>query len=230
MRKEERETWIRRKKAITAVIAFINADLTPLAPRDRIEVFQTLHAALSAVRELDPALLAFDKRWIRQEAKTLTHLQNSWKESLNHLLDLLKERWRLEFTPRSEVLTWNEGGDNRFHCKDSLQQVFKGTYETLRVTARRAPEHWSGGSSKSIDLEEFIAKEKENTCSLDFPFGADSFFRALAGFPTTALMRCPNCQRIFFNASRRVKEYCSARCQKTASVKRVYARKKKGGR
>ena len=54
-----------------------------------------------------------------------------------------------------------------------------------------------------------------------------NLFEALDGLNSSAVMKCPTCGRIFVNASRRKKKYCSQKCQNAAGVQR-YRDKKKG--
>lgn len=58
-----------------------------------------------------------------------------------------------------------------------------------------------------------------------FPIGAANFMEALNDLPTSSLLKCPLCGKIFFNSSKRKKVYCSKRCQNTAGVQRLRERK-----
>lgn len=48
-----------------------------------------------------------------------------------------------------------------------------------------------------------------------------SFFKSIDGFSTDSIKRCQLCNSIFFNSAKRIKLYCSPKCQNTAAVKRL---------
>ena len=46
------------------------------------------------------------------------------------------------------------------------------------------------------------------------------FLESLSDFPQTSLFRCPRCEKISFNPTKRKKTYCSKDCQNSAGVER----------
>ena len=76
----------------------------------------------------------------------------------------------------------------------------------------------------SKNLEIRVNKPSQN--AIHVHWGVVNFFEALKGFPTSSLSRCPHCENVFFNPTKRKKIYCSPRCQNTAGVQRVRKKQK----
>ena len=53
------------------------------------------------------------------------------------------------------------------------------------------------------------------------PPGADIFMKLISGLSVGALLRCPNCEKVFLNVSKRKMIYCSGNCRAYASIKRT---------
>lgn len=65
--------------------------------------------------------------------------------------------------------------------------------------------------------------EKEETQEVLFPFF--KFIQSLHGFSRNSLIKCPECDRIFFNPSKRAMKYCSPKCRSNAGVQRFREKK-----
>ena len=65
--------------------------------------------------------------------------------------------------------------------------------------------------------------EKEETQKVSFPFF--KFIQSLHGFSRNSLIKCPMCNKIFFNPSKRVMKYCSPKCRSNAGVQRFREKK-----
>jgi hypothetical protein len=85
---------------------------------------------------------------------------------------------------------------------------------------------------KEIEIEIWDPHEDERDNPLDRKQMNRAFltlFKKLDGFSIESIRRCPQCNRLFFNASKRSKTYCSSRCQNTAAVTRLRKREGKSG-
>lgn len=139
-------------------------------------------------------------------------VQKQWTNFFDWLYELLdsEEDWQINLERpairKVDVKIGSKAQNGRLSCT-----------ATLRSTTRDV----TGSYGKLIN-------GTNKTQRIVLPAGVDIFLQAARGYPSNSFLICPNCKRKFFNPSKkRLMKYCSSSCQKTASVKRVYAKRKK---
>jgi hypothetical protein len=135
--------------------------------------------------------------------------QKQWQGFISWLYGILSHNDDYEITLQRELsLKTNvKIGSPRLDGRISAQSEYHPHVDDILARYRR----WSHDAINEINL----------------PAGADIFLQAAKGFSSKSFLICPNCHKHFFNPSaKRIVKYCSSACQKTASVKRVYAKRK----
>lgn len=154
-----------------------------------------------------------DKDWHGTKA-----MQLLWRTSL---------QWLLSYTDREEALvaaiyydaprcfTWTSSSGSDF--AGFVHPHFQGYPLNARIYEEKELNDFRfyGGRQDDLPYRE-----------MTFPPGFIGFIDALSGFPRRSLKRCLRCEKIFFAPTNLKKQYCSAYCQKVASVYRSRDKKK----
>jgi len=187
---------------IGVFIEFCQSDLTNPSPKEKIDCIIMLQEFLFRPYFAFPnALEPTDEEWLE-----VLSVQQELLDFLNWMTDNLEEKWELHFMAPS-TLEWagGKGPDSVFRRRPS--------------TVRRLLE-------RKLRIRFFSETGKPGSESNSVPWGVMNFFEALEGLSTSSLARCPHCEKIFFNPTKRKKIYCSPLCQNTAGVQRLRKKRK----
>lgn len=198
--KEVKLSRERRISTINDFLQFADADLEAPLPPDAYYV-------ISRVLSLSPPLNdSLSDSWLY----IVRENQAEWRTKLNWLVDHLDKGLLLYLTAPVNF-SWGPREDDPFIYGPPYGLSFQYHFEALV-------------------FEQPVAAGSEPIERVQMPFYVIMLFEALHVFPKTALLRCPHCQRVFFNPTRRKKKYCSLRCQNTAAVQRLRDDGKKDGK
>ena len=201
-----------KAETISAVVDFVNEDLEGL-PRHALVEWR---AKLIGLLIPDEAwLLGFAGKHNELAAENvlgeLLDYQAKWKAALSWLVDHLGEEWQLEIKT-TLIFTWGTGDDATFYFGPGYVGM-----EALHVTAYNV----GVVKGKVFWGEDKPEYPKE---ALTFPAGGQAFLAALDGYRKTSLKTCMECGRIFFNPTKRRRDYCNAVCQNKAGTRRYRER------
>jgi hypothetical protein len=133
------------------------------------------------------------------DLKVLGHLQKETLRSLEWIVDRLNDDLHLEFDIEHSFMWGSSFAYGSFLGRKIIKAtILKGSGAMM---GRRVGE-------------------------IEFPAYFREFFRGIDGFPKSALKRCVRCRTIFFNPTKRPKNYCSQQCQHAEAVKRIRTRQK----
>jgi len=173
---------------------------------DVIGGWTSVRARMSKMEEILGRYPLSDKEW-----NDLIAFQKAWGDALNWIVDRTKAPWQLELNI-PVIFCWGgdelDGGDHFVYGPSPFNEDIEVVAEAYDLTSIPGKVFYG-------ELPENHKEEKK------FPKGALSFFGALSGFPASSLLRCPHCENVFFNPTKRKRVYCSPSCQKTAGVRRV---------
>jgi hypothetical protein len=147
-------------------------------------------------------------------------LHAEWKEALEWIVDRLDRTYQLQFSLQS-YFAWSPDGMFTFGSADEGGKKIAVKAWDMGKVEEKVRAQTNEKVDEPLEVE---AEEKA------FPRGAQHFFEALSWFSATSLRRCLKCGRIFFHPGKREKKYCTPQCQKTASVQRAQAKKKREAR
>jgi hypothetical protein len=188
-------------KFIQYVIDFCALDLTKITPPSdsQTDLFRFIYNSIPDV----PLGSIMEMHLPVSDWSLFISGQKQLRDFLNWFVDLGVESFRFEF----EVPYYFSGGTS-----DLIDRTF------LYTTS-----FWdSGDKPKTLKLKAKINKKDEvEKKIISLPIGVVNFLQALDELQVDSLLRCLNCNNIFFNPTRRKKKYCSLRCQNTAAVQRL---------
>jgi hypothetical protein len=206
----EEDEMIPKADFINRLIEFAQADLNNISIMEKRKWFNEKAVIIGG--------LYTDIFYLEEVSQTeegwaqVVRFQQEWLACLNWLVDHLNEELQVELLVPN-VFGWGVAEES-------------GAFQY---------DNWSdrGGEKQNIGKvqKQFMftdkARKDHRIEEIVFPPGASYFFEALDGFPTSSLLRCSHCEKIFFNPSKRKKVYCSPHCQNAAGVQRL--RKRRGG-
>jgi CGNR zinc finger protein len=137
--------------------------------------------------------------------KKILSIQEKAIRLLNRILDNKDQEIVLHYEAPTTFAWGGKDSEGRFyHRPTAIRRMY---HEELTLSVHKGDSFTGDGALKIIP-------------------GFVNLLEALKGFPTSSLLVCPHCKKIFFNPTKRKKRYCSSRCQNNAAVNRI--RKKKG--
>jgi len=215
-------------------LEFINADLKKLTSNDRSKLVVDLAEALNypiqkafsapSKEELVPAMFAADT--------------NTWRASQGRLVELVAamERGIQELeSKRAAGLQYSANGDDYFN-PISLAKIPLNIEMTLSLklgqqlpatTTGKAAGPSSKRTSKSDALNSTLFWVSATSDCLEDVL-TYNFCQLLNDLPTSIIMRCKLCGRLFIRTTQRQRVFCSSRCAtKSSNKKRYYEDKEK---